>query len=94
MVGGPRSRPPGPIVDATTTKGFILIVGFALVLLLVWFIPYLIDLKKSYAIQAKTWNRLMQELIEGARKDPAGLTVDELKQLGDVITKPPSGIQG
>src|SRR5919198_392512 len=54
---------PSAFIDPTTTKGFWLVVVLVLLIVLVWMIPYVKDLRDAYKNQAEQWNPVLKEII-------------------------------
>jgi hypothetical protein len=83
---------PFPNVSSSAALGWIL--GLALFLALLWFVPIVYDNRQANKWRAVREAQIIDKMVEAAAREGSGLSVEEVRQLVSAMDRPPRGANG
>jgi hypothetical protein len=83
---------PFPNLSSSAALGWI--VGLALFLALLWFVPIVYDNRQANKWRAVRQAQIIDKMVEAAAREGNGLSVEEVRQLVSAMDRPPRGASG
>jgi acid phosphatase family membrane protein YuiD len=83
---------PFPNLSSSAALGWI--VGLALFLALLWFVPIVYDNRQANRWRARRQAELIDKMVDAAARERNGLSVEEVRQLVSAMDRPPRGASG
>jgi hypothetical protein len=83
---------PFPNLSSSAALGWI--VGLALFLALLWFLPILYDNRQANKWRAVRQAQIIDKMVDAASREGNGLSVEEVRQLVSAMDRPPRGASG
>jgi hypothetical protein len=83
---------PFPNLSSSAALGWI--VGLALFLALLWFLPILYDNRQANKWRAVRQAQIIDKMVDAAAREGNGLSVEEVRQLVSAMDRPPRGASG